>query len=53
MNNLLMCDVKVGDMIQHGFKIIKVGRIQMGMPNGVITGYDQYGQWCRIPFKNC
>lgn len=53
LNNILIGNVKVGDTITHCFKKIKIGRIQKGMPNGLITGCDQYGNWCKIPFKNC
>ncbi len=51
-NNILMSEIKVGDTVKNGFKIVKVGRIQTGFPTGVITGYDQYGNWCKIPFRN-
>lgn len=53
MVNILMADIKVGDIIKYGFKIIEVGRIQRGEPNGLIMGYDQYGNYCKVPFKNC
>ena len=52
-NNILFGEIKVGDTIEYCFKKIQVGRIQKGYPTGVITGYDQYGNWCKIPFRNC
>jgi len=53
INNMLLCNIKVGDTIEYCFKKIKVGRIQKGYPEGLITGYDQYGNWCKVSFKNC
>ena len=53
MNNTLLGNVKVGDMVQFCCKVIKVAKIQYGMPNGLVIGYDKYNNRIKIPFKNC
>lgn len=52
MENILLSNVKVGDMVQYCLKNIKVAKIQNGYPTTLVIGYDEYNNRVKIPCKN-